>query len=142
MLTDLGQVVELTGRQVVSHHVAAVVGEPELAGSRVELETDRITHAAGEGLLCAAVGIHSDDRPEAFPITDVARCADAHVQAAVRAEAYVAPAMMTFSREVVAEDLELRARREIVLDVRETQQPAGLGHVEIAIENVNAVGRG
>src|ERR1700722_12737170 len=45
VLTILGQVVELVGRDVVAHPVARILGPPELAGSRIDVAADAVALA-------------------------------------------------------------------------------------------------
>ncbi len=80
------RVIELVGRHVVAQQVAAVVGEPELAGARVPVETHAVADALGEHFEVAAVGVHARDLGVAprIGLADVARRAGRHVQLAVR----------------------------------------------------------
>src|SRR6266852_5398383 len=61
MLARLGDPVELVVRQLLRQPVAAVVGEVELLGHRMEIEADRVAHAAHIGFRAAAVEIDAPD---------------------------------------------------------------------------------
>ena len=58
MLADTGDAVELTGWNIIAHHVAAIISKPQLAGYRMPVETNRIANAAGYLLHTAAIEIH------------------------------------------------------------------------------------
>jgi hypothetical protein len=49
--------VELVGRDVVAHHVAAVVGEPELARARIPVEADRVAHSLANTSIAEPSGL-------------------------------------------------------------------------------------
>ena len=65
MLAGAGRMVDFAGRNVVTHAVDLVVGEPEVAGSRVEVLADRVADAARKDLAVLAVAIHADDAADA-----------------------------------------------------------------------------
>src|ERR1700733_3681256 len=57
VLTVLDQVVELVGRDVVAHPVARILGEPELAGSRIDVAADAVALAERSHLRQALVRV-------------------------------------------------------------------------------------
>ena len=61
MLARAGRVVELAWRNVVAHAVDLIVGEPQVAGPRVEVLADRVADAARKDLAVLAVAIHAND---------------------------------------------------------------------------------
>src|SRR6185369_13423364 len=77
------EVVQLVVRELLAEPVAAVVGEPEVAGLRVEVEADRVAHALRQGLDAGAVEVHAVDLGVLAGIADVARRADREVQLVV-----------------------------------------------------------
>ena len=106
--------VQLVRRHVVAEHVAAVVGEPQLACHRVPIEPDAVAHALGEHLHPGSVGLHPDDgRHHGRRRADVARRADRHVEHVVRPEGDELPRVAGLRvRQVVADgDRRGQARR-------------------------------
>src|SRR5580765_1556900 len=83
LLARLGDDVELVVRQFFAEPVAAVVGEPEVAGLRVEVEADGVAHARGDRLDAGAVEIHPVDLGVLARVADVARPADREVELVV-----------------------------------------------------------
>ena len=106
VLAGAGYAIELVGWNVVTEHVAAIVGEPELLRLRVPVEADRIAHASRHDFPATTIGIDArDDRVLlGIGLADVARRADRHVQLAVRTEGDEFAAMMTVVGEGIADD--------------------------------------
>ena len=61
-----GDAVDLLRRDVVAHHVAPVVREPQLIGLGVPCHADGIANAVGVHGGLARTGIHAQDAGEAF----------------------------------------------------------------------------
>src|SRR6185503_9821713 len=86
--------IELVVRQVVAEHVAAVIGEPQLARFRVPVEADAVAHALSEHLEVGPVGPHPQyGRNPGRRHADVARRADRYVQQIVGSEGDELPRM-------------------------------------------------
>ena len=117
--------VEFVVRHVVAEHVAAVVGEPQLARHRMPGEPDAVAHTFCEDLRAGTIGLHSDDRGRhRRRRADVARRTDRHVQHVVRAEGDVLPGVAGVRVRQVGADRDRRGRRvEVLFDVVEPQQP-------------------
>ena len=127
--------VELVRRHTVAQHVAPVVGEPELARLRLPVEADRVAHAACEGFDGAAIRVHAQDVGVALRIgfTDVAGCADRHIQLAVRPEGDEFPAVVGLARQPVGDQCGWGRVVEPALDVVEAQDAADRRHVQAAV---------
>ena len=65
VLALLRDVVERIVGQILAEPVAAVVGVPELAVLRIEVEADGVAHAQRDVLDAAAVEVHARDLGEA-----------------------------------------------------------------------------
>ena len=141
MQAGLRRRVQLIARHVVTHHVAAVVGEPELARLRVPVEPDGIPDAAREDLEPRAVRLHPHDRgvTRIVPLADVARSADGDIQQPVGSECDELLAVMGVLRERVVHDGRLRRRLELRLDLVEADDPVDLGDEERALAKRDAI---
>ena len=116
VLVGLGHHVELVVGQVLGEPVAPVVGEPEVAGLRIEVEAHRVAHAARDGLDAAAVEVHAEDaRMRVVGLAEVAGRADRVVELLV-ADAQVAPAVVLAAGQLVVEHHRLAGVVELVLD--------------------------
>src|SRR6185503_6705651 len=109
VLARAREAVQLVGRLVVAEPVAPVVGEPELAGLRLEVEADAVAHAARDHLGTAARNIELRDgrMQQTGRRADVARRADGHVETTVRTERDELPAVVSVGRVGVADHLGL-----------------------------------
>src|SRR5216684_4705630 len=141
MLARLGDPVELVVRQLLRQPVAAVVGEVELLGHRMEIEADRIAHAAHIGFRAAAVEIDAPDLAVGLGRqADVTGRADIDVELVVWPHRDEFPAMRLVIGELVVDDDRLRRIVEIVLDLLELRDPGAFGDVERAVVEGEAVG--
>src|SRR5207249_8266233 len=95
LLARLREAVQLVLGKVLREPVALIVGEPELARLRMEVETDGVAHAAGDDLHTAAVEVHAADVRVLVRvgITDIAGRADRHVELAVGSDLDELPAV-------------------------------------------------
>ena len=137
----LGRAVERVGRRGVAGSVAAVAGEPQVVGSGMEVEADRVADAASVDLQAAPVGPHAHDgRVRVGPLAHVTRRAHGHIEPAVRIEGDVLPAVpFVLGKRVV----DHHGRWRVVqarLDLVEAQHPADLCHVERAVAEGHSVG--
>src|SRR3954471_22229097 len=57
--TFLWRVIQLVRRNVVAEQVASIVGEPQLAGCRMPVESNAVAHTAGEDLAARAIRLHA-----------------------------------------------------------------------------------
>lgn len=139
----LRRAVQLVGRHVVAEVVAAVVGEPEVAGRGVPGEADRVADAVGEDLAVAAVGIQAGEArvDRVIAEADVARRANGHVELPVGTEVDELPAVMAVGREVVADDDRCGRIVEVGLDVVVACDPRILSDVEVAVMHRDTVRR-
>jgi hypothetical protein len=80
VLAGAGDPVQLAGRDVVAHAVDLVVGEPEVAVLRVELDPDRVADAAREDLAVLAVAVHADDAADALLVVELGLLRGGHVE--------------------------------------------------------------
>jgi hypothetical protein len=108
--------VQLVIGNIVAHHVAAVVGEPEFVRDRVPREADAVADALGVGLKSSAVGLHPPDRcRHRSRRADVARRTDRHVEHVVGYKSDEFPRVsMVRVREIVADHDRLGRRVELL----------------------------
>ena len=119
------RVVEFVARQIVSQHVAAVVGKPELPGPRLPVEADRVAHATRIGFHRAAIRVHAQNIGVLrVRFADIAGCANRHVELAVRSEGDEFPSMLGFGWQLVGHDYRCRRIVQAPLDVVKTQNAA------------------
>ena len=143
VLADLRQMVQLVGRLIVAEPVAAVVGEPQVAGRRIEVEADAVAHAARHDLGPAAREVEPRDRgvERARRRADVARRADRNVELSVRAKRDELPAVMGVGRIGIAGHFGLGRAGEITRDVAEAQDAVHRADVEGAVAKRDAARR-
>src|SRR5438132_1913264 len=143
VLADLRQMVQLVGRLIVAEPVAAVVGEPQVAGRRIEVEADAVAHAARHDLGPAAREVEPRDRgvERARRRADVARRADRNVELSVRAKRDELPAVMGVGRIGIAGHFGLGPAGEITRDVAEAQDAVHRADVEGAVAKRDAARR-
>ena len=134
--------IQLVARHVVAHVVSAVVGEPQLAGLRMPVESDRVAHAAGEHFEPRAIGLHAEDRRVArivlLLVADIARSADRNVEQAVGSEGDELLPVMPVLRQLVVHHDRLARRLELRLDVVELHDAVDLADVERAVAECDA----
>ena len=135
-------VVQLVGRPIVAHPVAAVVREPQFLRFRVPVEAHGVSHARGEDLQVFPVRLHPHDRgvSPVFLFAHIARRPHGNVEKPVGPEGDVFPSVVPLRRKCLAHDHGLRRVVESVVDVVEPQDAAHLGDVEGAVPVCNPVG--
>ena len=96
-----GQAVQLVVEAVLAGPVAAVVGEPQLAGLGMEIESHAVAHAARHDLHSGAVEVVAADLAVHFlvELARVARRADLDVDLLVRPQGQELPVVMHLRRE-------------------------------------------
>ena len=95
ILAHLGGVVDLARRDVVTHAIDLVIGEPERVVGGIEIQPDRVAHAMRVDLAVGAVLVHAYDAAEAGLVelvvlggrVDVVRLAHGDVELVVGADA-------------------------------------------------------
>src|SRR5690606_4470390 len=119
MRTDLRQPVQFTRWKIIAHPIATVIGEPEIPGLRMPVETHGVAHTMRHDLAIGAIDVHTRDRGEDLILaeTDVARRAHRNVEFAIRAEGDEFPAVRCFIGITFDHDLRLRWIIEVILDV-------------------------
>jgi hypothetical protein len=121
--------------------IAAVVGEPQLAGPGVPVEPDGVAHAPGEDLDVPAIGPHPEDRPE----PRIARQADIagrprpHIEEPVGSEGDEPEPVPPLTRQGVGQEHGWTGGRETVFDRIEAPEIAEVGDVERAALEGDAV---
>ena len=126
----VGQV-QFAGRKVVAQMVAAVVGEPELAGDRMPREPDRVADPPRVDLDLGAVGAHPEHAAVvAVDPADVAGGADRGVETAVRPEPQHLPPVVLIGGQLVRDGDGGRRVVQPGLDVVKTQDRADDAHEE------------
>src|SRR5262249_17804645 len=141
VLPYLRRAVQLVVGQVLREPVALVVGEPQLAGLRMEVEAHRVAHATRHDLRTAAVEVDPADVRVLFGIglADVAWRSDRHIELAVGADLDELPAMRDVAGQlIVARDRRGRAV-ELVLDVVVASDRLRGRDVERALVELDAV---
>ena len=93
------------GKKIVSlkiaHPVAAMVGEPQFFGHRMEIKPDGVAHPTGQYLHARAIGVVTANLGVLWRLfADVARCAKWHVELSVRAKADVLPVVVLLRRQI------------------------------------------
>ncbi len=139
--TLAGRMVEFAGRDIVAHHVPAIIGEPQFAGLRVPGQPYRIAHARRKDLAPAAIDVDSNDLREAGLVTYITGCTDRDVQHTVRTETDVPPAVVRVGGQIDIEDFALWHRVEMILGVAVTEDTVDFGHVQVAIVKRDTVRR-
>ena len=137
------RVIQFAGRQVIAHHVAAVIVEPQLLRCRIPIEANGVAHAARKHLKLTAIRFESVDGGVHIRIrcADVARRADRHVEPAIRTEGDELPAVMAVPGQFVEYDDWLWRGLQIGFDLIEAQDAADFGHVQRTIANGYTVRR-
>jgi hypothetical protein len=128
----LGGSIELIRGQIVTQLVTAIVGEPQLVGVRVPVETDRVPNPACEHLAPGPGDAHAGDRrvQRILRQADVARRTDLQVQQTVGSKTDELPSVELLGREIVAYDDRIRWVRKPLVDIVKPQNAADLSHVE------------
>ena len=134
--------VQFVRREVVPHHVAAVVGKPEFRGTRVPVEPDGVPHPRREHLKSGSVRPHPQDRGVARvgPSADVARSPHRDVEHPVGSEPDEFPAVVFVLREVFIDDDRLGRGLQPRFDPVVPQDPVDLRDVERTPAKRHAVG--
>ena len=87
MLTDLGDVVELVAWNIIAEPVAGVLGEPVIAGPRIDVAADAIAYPECDGLGETGLGINVTNlRNRGRREADVAGRSERNVEPAVLVE--------------------------------------------------------
>ena len=106
MLADLGDAIEFVLRNIFRHPVAAVVGEIELLGFRIPVETDSVAHAARDHFGAGAIEIDPPDLAVGVVMQDVvAGLPDRNIQLVVGSDGDELPAMGFVLGQVVVDDV-------------------------------------
>src|SRR5262245_15094647 len=144
MQPRLRRVVQLVRRAVVTQPIAAVVGEPQLVGSRLPIEAHAVANAAREDFDRATVRLHPCDRLVQGPgrQADIARCTDRDIEPTVGTERDELPPVMAVARVAVGDDDRRPWTVQPRLDVVEAEDPSDLGDVQRAIAERDAVRAG
>src|SRR5215475_4696495 len=101
--------VQLIGRNVIAHIVAAVVREPQLLRQRIPVESDAVADSPGEYFEAAAIGFHARDRRVWIRTpADIAGCADVGIEHSVGAKRDELPAMLPVCRKAGVNELWFR----------------------------------
>src|SRR5262249_40744390 len=109
MLADPGDMVELVARYVVAEPVARILGEPVVAGARIDVAADAVAHAKRDDFRKTVGRIDAPDlRYRGRRQADVAGRTERDVKPAVLVEGQIFPAMRRVGRHVVVDDLPLR----------------------------------
>ncbi|MGY4432102.1 hypothetical protein ACVWWO_004579 [Bradyrhizobium sp. F1.13.1] len=118
VLADLADHVQLVRGQIVADPVAGILGEPELAGARIDVAADRVANAERVDFRIAGLGIDAADlRDAGRGHADVEGRSERNVEPAFLVDRDVLPAMRGIGRHVVIDDLALAGIVELVLDV-------------------------
>jgi len=129
------RVIEFIGRQVVTELVATVIGEPQLTGLRLPIETDAITHTKRIDFDCAAIGIHAHDIGKALRIgiANVAGGAHRNIELAVRTESNEFPPMVGLAGQPLGNRHGGGRIFQASLDVVITQDAVHRRHIKTAL---------
>ena len=141
MLADLGHAVELVMGNIFRQPVATVIGEIEFFCRRIEIEPNRVAHAAGDRLHAAAVEIHAHDlRIGLRRQANITRRADIDVELVIGPERHELPAVRLVVREAVVDDDGLGRIGDIIFDIFELRDLGAFGDIERAVVEGEAVG--
>ncbi len=96
--------------QIIPPPVTAIVGEPEIAGHRMPVESHRITNTIRINLQAAAIWFHPHDRGVSpiFILAHIAWFPHRHIQPFVRSESDVFPTVMLILRKSIVHQHWLR----------------------------------
>ena len=135
MRVGRGDAVEFVVGYVVAHHVAAVVGEPQLVRLRMPVKADRVADASRDQFQITAISVHAHQVGVTVFIraADVAGCAHWHVQLAIGAEGDEFPAVMRLCGQLVVDDYGLRRVVETLVDAIEPYDARHGRHIQAAV---------
>ena len=139
MLADLRDHVELVARHVVADPVARVLGEPVLAGARIDVAADAVADAERPDLGIAGLGIDAADlRDAGRRNADVEGRSERQIEPAILVDGDVFPAMRGVGRHVVIHHLAGAEIVEIGFGVFVFDQLVDRDDVERAVEEGEA----
>src|SRR5277367_2294346 len=97
--TGAGRIVQFIARQIITHFIATVVGEPQFFGLWIPIEANRITDAARNDFWGLLNSIHLDARDVAVHCVGfaiVAWSTDWDIKKIIRTKRDEFPAVMSF----------------------------------------------
>ena len=89
------QSVKFTRRNVVSHHILVVVGEPEVICFWMKSYTNGVSNTVGNYFFIGAICVNPGNNPIIWFVTNIAGRTDRNIEFAIRSKRYITPAVMT-----------------------------------------------
>ena len=127
--------------QVFAQPIAAVIGEPQFLGIRMERHAHAVAHAFHHRFQHALVGVNAHDlRVSIRRHANIARRADIEIQPIVRPQRHELPAMRLVLGQRVEYHFRLAGVVEIVFDIAESENARQFRDVQIAVVEHHTVG--